>query len=91
MVETLKTQIQNEFMQHRDAGSKLFVLVDPSRNPGLLTIAQGMTDEGACLRSTCRSRYCRRRGGTRRWRIDDRLATLLVLPPEALRRPVVFV
>lgn len=36
-------------MQNRDAGSKLFVLVDPSRNPGLLTIAQGMTDEGACL------------------------------------------
>ncbi|PVE52370.1 MULTISPECIES: DUF4123 domain-containing protein [Rhizobium/Agrobacterium group] len=49
MSEALKKQIQNELMQPRAAGSNLFVLIDPSRNPGLLTIAQGMTDEGACL------------------------------------------
>ena len=49
MSEALKTQIQDEFNKARDAGSKLFVLIDPSRNPGLLTIAQGLTDEGACL------------------------------------------
>lgn len=49
MSEALKTQIQDEFNKPRDAGSKLFVLIDPSRSPGLLTIAQGLTDEGACL------------------------------------------
>ncbi|TDK29600.1 DUF4123 domain-containing protein [Rhizobium deserti] len=48
MSNTLKARILDECRPEKD-GTSLYVLVDPSRNPALLTTAQALSEEGSCL------------------------------------------